>query len=148
MRSWKLSGIEPRLSCQRSELRPSLLASNPHFPFGIFVLQLWRKIGRKAWDNFAHDTAAPWCHLEPGSFGRCVLLDARLSLCLVSSWLSNSCINNNNNEEHSIVFFPVFVMSRCHHITCEIIPGFSSPKLRDKIQSGKPGFEPTSLPNN
>ena len=25
-----------------------------------FVSQLWRKIGGRAWDNFTHDTVAPW----------------------------------------------------------------------------------------
>ena len=47
----------PRLSCHLS-YDPSLLALNPDFPFSIFVWQLWRKIGRKAWDDFARDTVA------------------------------------------------------------------------------------------
>ena len=50
--------LSPEISLGRDKL-----ASNPGFPFRIFVSELWRKIERKAWDNFTCDMVAPWRHL-------------------------------------------------------------------------------------
>ena len=103
----------PRLSCHLS-YDPSLLALNPDFPFWIFVWQLWRKIGRKAWDDFARDTVALWCHLV-ALVAVCVLLDASWSLCLVSfqtHTLTTAITRNICSVIITVVFFPVFVTSR------------------------------------
>lgn len=69
---WPVPSLAPRLSI------PEL------------VSQLWRKLGRKVWEDF---TMPPCCHWK--LWGHCVSSKTLSHLGLASSWLPNTCTDND-----------------------------------------------------